>query len=191
MWHELQDGLGAPVFEIPTLPPSVPGIRLFDSLKDRLRRAGGRLIIGGAVTEAVSEDGRVEAVIQEASGRSVAYRAGWFVLATGGFASGGLRMDSRGEVAESIFGLPLSGIPPRDEQRFLPTYFGDHPMGAAGVAVDDHLRPVDGEGHVVYENLFAAGATLAGAIPWKEKSGDGISLSTGYRAAASILEAAG
>ena len=42
----------------------------------------------------------------------------------------------------------------------------------------------------MYENLFAAGATVAGALPWKEKSGEGISLSTGYQVASSIMEAA-
>ena len=34
-----------------------------------------------------------------------------------------------------------------------------------------------------------AGATLAGAEPWKEKSGDGISLATGHRAAELVLAA--
>jgi glycerol-3-phosphate dehydrogenase subunit B len=190
VWQELQDGLGAPVFEIPTLPPSVPGIRLFESLKDALRRSGGRLIMGGSVVGAVTESGRVDAVIQQASARPVTYRARWFVLATGGFASGGLQMDSHASVAESIFGLPVSGVPARGQVRFMPTYFGDHPMGRAGVAVDDHLRPGDEGGRPIYENLFAAGATLAGALPWKEKSGEGISLSTGFRAASSIMEAA-
>jgi hypothetical protein len=32
-----------------------------------------------------------------------------------------------------------------------------------------------------------AGASLAGAAPWREKSGDGISLSTGHRAAELVL----
>ena len=56
-----------------------------------------------------------------------------------------------------------------------------HPIGRAGIAVDAELRP---EG---YENVLVAGATLAGAEPWKEKSGDGISLATGHRAAELVL----
>ena len=68
-------------------------------------------------------------------------------------------------------------------ERFTPTYFDDHPIGRAGVAVGRDLRP-DG-----FENVLVAGATLAGAQPWKEKSGDGISLATGYRAAELILGA--
>ena len=40
------------------------------------------------------------------------------------------------------------------------------------MAVDRELRP----GRGALENVLVAGATLAGAEPWKEKSGDGISL---------------
>ena len=41
---------------------------------------------------------------------------------------------------------------------------------------------------MIYENVLVAGATVAGARPWKEKSGEGISLATGHRAAEIILE---
>ena len=47
--------------------------------------------------------------------------------------------------------------------------------------VDDEQRPMGEDGRPVYENLLAAGATLAGAVPWREKSGDGLSLATGTR----------
>ena len=63
-------------------------------------------------------------------------------------------------------------------------------MNVAGIAVDSALRPVDAEGAPVYENVLVAGATLAGGEPWREKSGDGISLSTGYAAAEHVLAAA-
>ena len=39
----------------------------------------------------------------------------------------------------------------------------------------------------MFDNVLVAGATLAGAEPWREKSGDGLSLATGYRAAELIL----
>ena len=61
-------------------------------------------------------------------------------------------------------------------------------MSRAGVAADRGLRPVD-LGRRLYENVLVAGATLAGAEPWREKSGDGLSLSTGHRAAELVLEA--
>jgi glycerol-3-phosphate dehydrogenase subunit B len=58
------------------------------------------------------------------------------------------------------------------------------------VAVDDNSRPVDAGGVPAYENLHAAGATLGGAVPWREGSGNGLSLASGYAAASAILEAA-
>ena len=43
VWTELEQRLGRPVFEVPTLPPSVPGMRVFAILREALRRAGGRV----------------------------------------------------------------------------------------------------------------------------------------------------
>ena len=60
-------------------------------------------------------------------------------------------------------------------------------MSQVGLEVDEALRPVDGGGQAVVANLHAAGAMLAHAEPWREKSGDGISLATGYRAAAAAV----
>ena len=110
--------------------------------------------------------------------------ADWVVLATGGFASGGLELDSRWTARETALGLPVTGVPGPGEERFRPDYFDDQPIGARrrGGRTRE-LRPVDAAGERVFENVLVAGATLAGAEPWREKSGDGISLATGYRAA--------
>jgi glycerol-3-phosphate dehydrogenase subunit B len=86
-----------------------------------------------------------------------------------------------------LFGLPVSGVPGPDEPMFQPGYFDSHPLSRLGLAVDDRFRPVGGDGNAVYENLHAVGATLAGAEPWKEKSGEGISLGTGFMAAEEVL----
>jgi glycerol-3-phosphate dehydrogenase subunit B len=103
-------------------------------------------------------------------------------------ATGGIELDSRWHARETALGLPLHGVPADGEARFAPEYFGEHPMARVGVAVDDGLRPVDGGGGRVCENVLVAGATLAGAQPWREKSGDGVSLASGHRAAELILE---
>ena len=115
--------------------------------------------------------------------------ADWVVLSTGGFAAGGLELDSRWRARETALGLPLTGMPEPGAERFRPGYFDDHPMARAGVAVDPKLRPVDAAGDRLYENVLVAGVMLAGAEPWREKSGDGLSLSTGYRAAELVLAA--
>ena len=182
-WAELEQRLARPVFEIPTLPPSVPGMRLFAILRDALRRAGGRVILNAVVTGAEREGGRAGAVRVRVGLREERRGCDWVVLATGGFASGGLELDSRWTARETALGLPVAGVPAPGEGRFSPGYFDDHPIARAGVAVDAELRPAG------YENVLVAGATLAGAEPWREKSGDGISLATGYRAAELVLGA--
>ena len=48
-WSDLRERLGRPVFEIPTLPPSVPGMRMFEALRAALRAAGARLVMGARV----------------------------------------------------------------------------------------------------------------------------------------------
>jgi glycerol-3-phosphate dehydrogenase subunit B len=185
--RELEERLHKTVFEIPTLPPSIPGMRLFEALKAALRRAGGRLFLGGPVVGAETKGRRVEAVVVQTAARRVGHRARRFVLATGGFASGGLELTPAWTVRETVLGLPVAGVPPPGEPRFLPRYFDRHPLGRAGLDVDERLRPLGPRGPV-YENLHAAGATLAGAEPHREASGNGISLATGFAAAQAILE---
>jgi glycerol-3-phosphate dehydrogenase subunit B len=188
VWSDLQERLGRPVFEIPTLPPSVPGMRVARTLRDRLRAHGGRIIVNSEAVGAQLSGNRAEMVIATAAGRMVEYRARWVVLATGGVASGGIELDSRWHPREKVLGLPLAGAPGASGERFSPRYFDDHPFNAVGVAVDDRLRPVEPGAGRVCDNVLVAGATLAGARPWKEKSGDGISLATGHRAAEIIIE---
>jgi glycerol-3-phosphate dehydrogenase subunit B len=188
VWQELETKLGRSVFEVATLPPSVPGIRLFETMTSALRRAGGRLVVGSAVVAAAHGMSRIEAVEAHVVPRSAVYSARSFVLATGGFASGGLDVDSFGNIRETVFDLPLGHLPAPSEPRFAPGYFEEHALARTGVAVDDELRPLDRDGAPVHENVHVAGATLAGAIPWREASGNGLSLATGYAAAAAILE---
>ena len=189
VWTAVEHGLGRPAFEVPTLPPSVPGMRLFGILRAGLRRAGGSVILNNVVTGADQTGGRVTALRTRVGLREERRGADWVVLATGGFASGGLALDSSWTGREPALGLPVTGIPRPGEERFRPGYFDDHPMGRAGVAVDRELRPVDASGARVLENVVVAGATLAGAEPWREKSGEGLSLATGYLAAELVLAA--
>ena len=184
-WADLQRRLGRGVFEIPTLPPSVPGMRAFEALRAALRAAGGRLVLGPEVLGADRDGGRIAAVSAHAAGHDVRYHARWFVLATGGFASGGIAVGSDWVTRESALGLPLRGVPEPGQPRFVGDYLADQPMARVGVAVDATLRA---EGA---ENVFVAGAALPGAVPWREGSGEGIALASGYRAAQVVLSESG
>jgi glycerol-3-phosphate dehydrogenase subunit B len=182
---ELQDRLGRPVFEVPGLPPSLPGWRLQERLRRVLREAGGRLLLGSTASAAEVSGGRVRSVRITQAARSVAVSAGHVVLASGGFATGGIVRSPEGVVSEPVFGLPVAGgVAPEPFQR---DYFADHPLDTAGLRTDAAGHPLDPDGAPVAGNLYAAGAVLAGARPWKERSGEGIALATGLRAAAAIL----
>lgn len=174
---DVEHRLGRRVFEIPTLPPSVPGMRLYEILRTALRAAGGRLVLGAEVVSYDRDGDLVTAVSTHAAGRDLVYVAPWFVLASGGFASGGIELDSHWITHERVLGLPLRGVPAEGEPRFVGTYLDEQPMARVGVAVGSDLRA---EGA---ENVVVAGAALPGAIPWREGSGEGIALASGYRAA--------
>src|SRR5207244_6162968 len=50
--------VGHPVFEIPTLPPSVLGLRLFDRLRKHLQESGVEMIWAAPAHEAEVSDGQ-------------------------------------------------------------------------------------------------------------------------------------
>jgi glycerol-3-phosphate dehydrogenase subunit B len=166
-------------------------MRVFAVLREALRRAGATLRMNNVVIGAERAGDRLEAVRVRVGLREERHAADWFVLASGGVASGGVELDSHWRAHDVALGLDIAGLPPAGEPRFTSGYFDEQPMSRAGVAVDDDLRPVDADGERALENVLVAGATVAGAAPWKEKSGDGISLATGFRAAELILAAGG
>jgi glycerol-3-phosphate dehydrogenase subunit B len=191
-WTELQDALGAPVFEIPTPPPSVPGMRLYRALTAALRRAGGRLVVGPEAVAGEARGRRLAGVVVREASRTRTHEAEAVVLASGGLASGGLELDSHGALRETVFGLPV--VEPSwgavGGLRLSPRYLDPQPLLSAGLAVDGYGRPIDPDGRPVYENLHAAGDILAGALPWREKSGEGLAIAGGYAAASAILDGA-
>lgn len=183
VWSDLTDSIGRPVFEIPTLPPSIPGLRLQTVLGQALRRHGGRLLIGSAATRGSGETGLLKSVTVAESSRSVEFEADHFVLATGGIATGGIVSERAEAPREVVLGLPVSATSGDHNG----TYFQEHGRDRIGLAVDNQLRPLNASGEPVYRNVHAVGALLTGAVPWRELSGNGISLATGYAAATAIL----
>lgn len=174
---DIEDRLGRRVFEISTLPPSVPGMRLYEILRHALRAAGGRLSLGAGVVSSEQDGDLVRSISTATAGSETAYTADRFVLACGGFHSGAITLDSHWQTHELLLGLPLQGLPEPDAPRFVGAYFAEQPMARVGVAVDRDLRALGAE------NVVVAGASLPGAVPWREASGEGIALASGYRAA--------
>jgi glycerol-3-phosphate dehydrogenase subunit B len=187
VWDEVQERAGVPVAEVATVPPSVPGMRLNTELAGAVAAAGGRIRLGPEAVGCEGADGRISAVLVRDAARTRPLAADAVVLATGGFASGGLELDSHGGLRETALGLPVSG-PPAGAEPLSVRHLDHQPLMTAGVSVDEGLRPTGADGAVVWANLRAAGSIVAGAEPWREKSGEGIAIAGGYRAAGAILE---
>jgi glycerol-3-phosphate dehydrogenase subunit B len=181
-WQHLQDLLGVPVFEIPTLPPSVPGIRLYNVFKAALARAGVQVLLNMPVTRMIAQGKRVQAVAVQNVVRETVYRAKNVILATGGLYGGGIASDYHGALCETVLGLPVRGGGSMEQwfgERFIPT---DHPIHCAGITVDASLRPVAESGEVLFENVRVVGRALAGYNGPCEGSTEGVWIATARRA---------
>ncbi len=176
-WRDLSDKLGVALFEIPILPPSVPGMRLFDVLRAALERAGGRLIIGPGVRGWV-ESGRARGVVLETAGGERHCEAQHLLLATGGFRHGGLEAARPGQARESVFDLPVATGP----EWFGPLYWDDHPYARFGVRVNPAMQPVDDGGSVLFDNVYAVGGVVAGADRSAEGCREGMDIGMGWKA---------
>ena len=176
--------LGDGVFEIPSLPPSVPGLRLFEALRAAIGGSGGRIQVGFDVVDVERTGARVTAIRTEAASRDLRLAADAFVLATGGIGGGGFRADAGGVIHERVFGLAVEA-PARD------AWFSDdpmlpHPIEVAGIRTDADLRPIGASGAAELANVLVIGSALSGMRYLDERCGDGVALATAHRAARAL-----
>ncbi len=191
-WQDLQDRLGVAIFEIPTLPPSVPGMRLYLALKNELARSGVQILLDMTVARGLLEGGRATGVVVPGVVREMIYRAETIILATGGLYGGGIASNHRGEVREVVFDLPLAAPALESAQTtcglgdwFDPKLLaeGGHRVHYAGMRANSLMQPVDEAGHVAIGNVRVAGRALAGYNPLVDGSAEGVWLATAYQAA--------
>lgn len=179
--NDLEKQLGVPVFEMPGLPPSLPGIRLHAILMQAIERAGGRVYHGLEGVGIESEGGMVTAVLTEAAARPKPHRFDRYVVATGGILGGGIVTNHHGEAREVVFNLPVAA--PESRQDWFEQDFMDpkgHPVYRAGLTVNAQFQPLNGGSQPVYENVYAVGTTLGHGEVIRERSFEGVALSTGF-----------
>ena len=185
---DLEAIVGAKVFEIPTLPPSIPGMRIFNRFKGWLIRKGVSFLLGYSVSKAALRGKRCEGIEVLHPPVITSHSADRYILATGRFIGGGLKADGE-KVFEPIFNIPLLQ-PPSREDWFRNSFFNDlpHPIHEAGILTDASFQPVEGSGDAILENVWAAGSILAHHHCLDEKSREGIEIATGYAAARNALK---
>lgn len=184
---ELEELIGVPVFEVPTLPVSVPGLRLNDAFTRQLSVKGVQHFLQSRVLEVRRRpDGDfVLRIGNETTEHRV--RAKGVILASGRFWGGGLCADRR-RIRETIFDLPVQQPGHRrgwHRRDFLDS--GGHAANGAGLEIDASFRPLASSGRPAFETLFAAGSILAHQDWMRMKCGSGLAIATAYAAVNAFL----
>lgn len=178
---DLQQLLGIALFEIPTMPPAVPGIRLREMFEQRLPDYGLTLVSQQKVRRLESDNDAVVLHLRDSYG-DVVIEAQTALLATGRFLSGGLKAD-RQSIRETLLDIPVSQPGSRDgwhrEDYFDPR---GHEINRAGIDVDDRFRPLGRDGEPLSDRLFAAGTLLAGQDWIRQRCGAGVAIASAYHA---------
>jgi len=184
---DLQEMMGVPVFEIPTIPPSVPGLRLKEAFERGLRTKGVEYISQKRVLEVRQQvNGNFEIDIGRTNTEQTVRSRG-IILASGRFIGGGLHAD-RIRIKETIFDLPVYQPANRTEwhRRDVLDARG-HLVNQAGVKIDDSFRPLNSSRQPAFKTLFAAGSLLA-HNDWKRlKCGAGVAIASAFGAVKSFF----
>jgi glycerol-3-phosphate dehydrogenase subunit B len=178
----LEELLGVSVFEVPTPPPSIAGLRLREVLDQALASLDVELLRKQRVTgfQVIPDGCFIFNTTAGEEGRPMRARAA--ILAGGRFLGQGLKAD-RSRVWEPLFGLPVRQPPARRDWHRDNFYdLRGHPLNQAGLPTDDKLRPLAESGRPAYANLFAAGTILAGQDWMRQKCGSGLALATALAA---------
>jgi glycerol-3-phosphate dehydrogenase subunit B len=188
---DLAERIGADLFEIPGMPPSVPGLRLKEAFERGLPLLGVTLFSQKQVFDVSHKKGRgfvlgigraeVEQTIQSKG----------VVLASGRFIGGGLYA-GRDRIRETLFNLPINQ--PADRRDWHRKGFLDsrgHPINSTGLEVDDLFRPLGKKNRPVFEALFAAGSILAHQDWIRMKCGSGLAIATAFAAVDAFLKTGG
>ena len=178
---QMEKLIGVPVFEIPTMPPAVPGIRLRELFEGALPVKGLMLVPQHKTKRIDLNDDGIVVYLEDAFGE-IQIKSQAAVLATGRFLSGGLAADRHG-IWETLVGIPVTQ--PENRNDWHNTDYFDpsgHPINRSGIEVDDHYRPLKDDGNPVSVRLFAAGVVLAHQDWVRQRCGAGLSFASAYKA---------
>ncbi|MBT8362072.1 MAG: glycerol-3-phosphate dehydrogenase subunit GlpB [Deltaproteobacteria bacterium] len=185
--EELQGLIGLPLFEIPTMPPSVPGIRLREMVEQFFPQKGINFIPQQKILSVEFKDDGACLKLKDNYGE-IEFFSRAVILGTGRFISGGLeaRMDS---IIEPLLNIPVCQ-PESREDWYQQSYMdrSGHAIHRTGIEVDTLFRPVDQKGSPIHENLFAAGIILAHQDWIRGRCGAGVAIATAYKAVESAAK---
>ncbi len=181
--EKLQDMIGAPVFEVPTMPNTVPGTRIGEAFRSYfLPGERIRFLVPGRIHRAREQvDGDFRLEVEDGVEQRL-LRSSAVILASGRFLAQGLQ-GGREKILEPLFDLPVAQPKSRSEWH-SPELFDPAGHGAdwAGLETDSCFRPVDQLKRPLCRGLFVAGSILAHADWTRFKCGAGMCISSAFQA---------
>lgn len=183
----LENELNIKIFEIPTSPVSVPGIRLKETMMKALEKSSVTILQNKRVTKVLKASNKGFECLLESNFFPVIVHAKTVLLATGRFLGRGLYADQK-KIYESIFDLPVCQPKTREEWHMHNFFNLDgHRINQAGLETDNLFRPVMNNKKPVFNNLFASGSILANQDWMRTKCGSGLSIGTSFHAITKLL----
>lgn len=177
---QIEEGTGRKVFEIPTIPPSVPGIRLHQQLLTIMRKKGIECITGYPAFAPEIKGDTISCIQVASPGKTISFQGEKYILATGGLGSEGL-VSGPGWVREPLFNLPV--YHDQDVESWSSEHlFEAQPYASFGIQVNENMQPVAEDGQSLFANLYGAGSILAHFDGGAEKSTGGVDIATGFAA---------
>ncbi|QLB20820.1 anaerobic glycerol-3-phosphate dehydrogenase subunit B [Vespertiliibacter pulmonis] len=186
-FNSLKEAVGLALFELPTLPPSLLGIRQRKQLRQRFENLGGLMLNGDRALKAEFNAGKVSKIYTQLHQQNAIY-ADHFVLASGSYFSNGLIAEFE-QIIEPVFHSDIIGCKEFDRTNRLSwtsARFADpQPYQAAGVAINAYCQ-VQKQGETI-ENLYAIGNILGGFNSLELGCGSGVAVVTALTVADHIL----
>ena len=181
---QLKAQTGLHICELGTLPPSLPGMRMANALKQRYRELGGLLLEGDEVRSGCFKNEQLQS-IKTRLNPHIPLEARHFILATGSFFSRGLD-SSRSSLFDKTFNLDVIEAGQREQWSKEHLLNGSqHSFSYFGVETSKCFNPyMNGK---VISNLYCAGGVLGGFNSVTEASAGGIAISTGWHVANQII----
>jgi glycerol-3-phosphate dehydrogenase subunit B len=179
---DLEHRLGVDLFEVPTMPPSITGLRMREAFEERLPQLGVQTFYQQRVLAAeISGNGTFRFQIgPQAPETTVEAKAA--LLASGRFFGRGL-IAERSKIREAIFDLPV--FQPAQREQWHHKHLFDsrgHAVNQSGLVIDEEFRPLVTDGRPYHSSLFATGSILAHQDWIRQKCGSGLAISTALAA---------
>ncbi|OOF58588.1 glycerol-3-phosphate dehydrogenase subunit GlpB [Rodentibacter myodis] len=175
------------LFELPTLPPSLLGMRQRIQLRRQFESLGGLMMNGDSALNAHFEGNRVQGITTRLH-ENEEITADHFVLASGSFFSKGLVAEFD-KIYEPVFEsdiIGVAGFNNKDRLTWTDSRFShSQPYQSAGVAINRHCQ-VQKCGQFL-TNLYAIGNVIGGFNALELGCGSGVAVVTALAVADEIL----